>query len=165
MFLTSSEQKELILWFRSYALWIKLITLTLLFGGMILFTLVLLFLPSIFLLVIAVILLTAALVVALRGLLYTPVVAEISNNGVFIVQGLLRRRLIYVPRSEIERVEFKFKQWRQLVLPSRYWFLPLPLNHVAGVVCVYPKTGRVVEFYVLREDIPPLSRALRKLGL
>jgi len=117
------------------------------------------------LLLVAIIVLVVALVVVLRGLLYTPFVAEISNNGVFIIQGLLRRRLIYVPRSEIERVEFKFKQWRQLILPSRYWFLPLPLNYVAGVVCVYPKTGRVVEFYVLREDISPLSQALRKLGL
>ncbi|MCC6052929.1 MAG: hypothetical protein LM569_01855 [Desulfurococcaceae archaeon] len=163
--MTQKEPSELVLWFRSYVFWVKLISLGLLFASMIFAIIVFLLLSSYsILLLLAVLLIGVALVVVVRGLLYTPVVVEVSNNGVFVVKGLLRRRLIYVSRSNIEKVTFNFKQWRQIVLPSRYWLLPLPIHQLAGMVCVHPRSGGVVEFYVMREDIPPLSRALRELG-
>lgn len=183
--LAHSEFTSITPWIRNYASLIRFIVLILMLIGVLFFTLTLVFtLPSIseclygksfwhcvttshYLLVVipATLLLLIALVVLLRGLFYTPAFIEISNNGVFIFQGILRRRLVYIPRGDIERVEFRFKKWRDVFLPSRYWFLPLPLQRVAGVIYVYTKTEGVVEFYVFKEDIPSLSRVLRELGL
>ena len=164
-YLSTSGQEKPVLWFRSYVYWVKIVTLTLLFSNMIFLVLVVVLSLSRILLVVASLLLVVVLAVVLRGLLYTPVVVEVSSNGVFVIQGLLRRRLIHVPSSDIQRVEFRFRGLRDVVLPSRYWLLPLPVSSVVGVVRVYSKTqDSVVEFYVLRDDIPLLSRTLRELG-